>query len=122
MSNMILRAKTVCVIVLLGLAAAGPVAAQEAKKVSRAEAMRNVASRVTPDYPSTARQLRIQGEVELQVLIGTNGAVEKVDIVSGNPMLTRPAAEALRRWKFNPFTEDGKAVKVSAPISVAFKL
>ncbi len=122
MSNIILRARATCVIALLALAAAGPVQAQEVKKVSQAEALRNVVTRVQPDYPATARQLRIQGNVELQVLIGETGAVEKVDIVSGNPMLTRPASEALRRWKFTPFTTDGKAVKASTQISITFKL
>lgn len=99
------------------------VSAQDApKKISKAEALGAVASRVQPAYPSIARQLKVQGTVELNVTVKENGSVAKVDIVSGNPMLTVAAADALKLWKFRPFTEDGKAIEVVAPISVEFKL
>ena len=68
-----------------------------------------------------ASQLKIEGSVELEVLVGKSGAVEKVSIVSGNPVLTRPAAEAVKKWKFTPFTADGKVVKALVPISMSFK-
>jgi periplasmic protein TonB len=123
MPNTTLSLKTffqVCVI--LALIAAMPAWGQETKKVSKVDAMRAVASRIQPEYPSNARQFRIEGSVELEVLVGENGGVEKVDIVAGNPMLTRPAANAVRAWKFTPFTEGGKAVKAMAPITISFKL
>lgn len=110
------------VFVILALVAATPAWGQEAKKVSKTDAVRAVASRIQPEYPSNARQFRIEGSVELEVLVGESGGVEKVDIVAGNPMLTRPAANAVRGWKFTPFTEGGKAVKALAPITITFKL
>lgn len=110
------------VCVLLALFAALPAWGQEAKKVSKADAVRAIASRIQPEYPSNARQFRIEGTVELDVLVGESGGVEKVDIVSGNPMLTRPAVNAVRGWKFTPFTDGGKAVKAVAPIAITFKL
>jgi outer membrane biosynthesis protein TonB len=48
--------------------------------------------------------------------------VEKVNIKSGNPMLTKPAAEALKRWRFRPFTTGGKPVPALAEMSFNFKL
>jgi TonB family protein len=114
--------KSLTVQIVLVLAAAAVASGEEAKKVTKAEAMRAAVTRVQPDYPSSARQLKIQGDVELNVVIGEAGTVEKVDIVSGNPMLTRPAADALRKWKFTPFTEGGKAVRAAAPLTVSFKL
>ena len=51
-----------------------------------------------------------------------SGAVEKVNIVSGNPVLTRPASDAVKKWKFAPFTTDGKAVKALVPVSLTFKM
>ena len=97
--------------------------AQEApKKITRSEALNAVSVKVQPDYPPVARQLRMQGAVELQVTIGETGEVTKVDIVSGNPVLTAPAAQAIKRWKFKPFVENGKAISVVAPIAVDFKL
>jgi protein TonB len=66
--------------------------------------------------------LKVQGTVELEALVTERGEVAKVDIVSGNPMLTAPSVQAVRRWKFKPFMEDGKAIRVLAPISLDFKL
>ena len=99
------------------------VLAQEpAKKVSNSEANGAAVTKVPPDYPAIAKQLKIQGVVELEAIVSETGAVEKVNIVSGNPVLTKPAVEALKKWKFNPFQADGKAVKVLAQINMNFKL
>jgi len=100
-----------------------PGLAQEAqKKASRAEGMSAAVSKVQPDYPPIARQLKIQGVVELEAVVDTSGEVEKVNIVNGSPVLTKPCAEALKKWKFKPFTEDGKAVTALVPVSFTFKL
>jgi protein TonB len=69
-----------------------------------------------------ARQLKIEGQVELEAIVAENGAVEKVNIVSGNPVLTRPAVDAIKKWKFSPFTDGGKVVKAVVPVSMSFKL
>ena len=60
------------------------------KKVTKNEGLNAVTSKVSPDYPPIARQLKIVGDVELEVLVAETGTVEKVNIVSGNPVLTRP--------------------------------
>lgn len=92
------------------------------KKVSKAEGLNNATSKVQPDYPAMARQLKIEGLVELEAVVTEGGVVEKVNIVSGNPVLTRPAVDAVKRWKFAPFTAEGKPVKAVVPVSVNFKL
>jgi len=48
--------------------------------------------------------------------------VEKVNIVSGNPVLTRPASEAVKKGKYTPFTADGKGVKALVPVTLSFKM
>jgi TonB family protein len=97
--------------------------AQEApKKVSKAEGLNAVTTKVAPDYPPIARQLKIEGAVELEAVVTESGVVEKVNIVSGNPVLTRPASDAIKKWKFAPFTSDGKAVKALVPVSLSFKM
>ncbi len=97
--------------------------AQEApKKVTKAEGMNAVTSKVAPEYPPIARQLKIEGAVELEAVVTEGGVVEKVNIVSGNPVLTRPASDAIKKWKFAPFTSDGKSVKALVPVSLSFKL
>jgi TonB family protein len=97
--------------------------AQDApKKVTKAEGLSAVTTKVPPEYPPIARQLKIEGAVELEAVVSENGTVEKVNIVSGNPVLTRPAADAVKKWKYAPFTSEGKTVKASVPVSLSFKL
>ena len=110
------------VIAMVTLFAAVAFAQDAPKKITRSEALNAVATKVQPDYPAIAKQLKIEGTVELDALVGENGEVVKVNIVSGNPVLTNPAAQAVKRWKFKPFLEDGKPVQVLAPISLVFKL
>jgi len=97
-------------------------AQDEPRKIARSEALNAVAVRVQPEYPPMARQLRMQGSVEVEVLVGENGEVQKVDIVSGNAVLTASAVQAVKHWKFKPFLESGKPIRVLAPITVDFKL
>jgi TonB family protein len=112
-------------LVTVALAAFFPAAglAQDApKKVTRAEGLNAVTTKIPPEYPAIAKQLKIEGAVELEALVTESGAVEKVNIVSGNPVLTRPASDAVKKWKYAPFTADGKAVKALVPVSLSFKM
>jgi len=109
-------------IALAALLGAVASAQDEPKKITRAEALGAMVTRVQPDYPPIAKQLRIQGTVELQLLVAETGEVSKVDIVSGNPMLTGPSAQAVKRWKFKPFVENGKPIRVLAPVTIDFKM
>jgi protein TonB len=97
--------------------------AQEApKKVSRSEGLNAATTKASPEYPAIAKQLKIEGSVELEALVTETGTVEKVNIVSGNPVLTRPACDAVKKWKFAPFTTEGKPVKALVPVSMSFKM
>ncbi len=106
--------------ILLGLAALG-VCQEPEKKLSRSESLSAAVNKVEPEYPAIARQLKIQGSVELEAVVTEAGAVEKVNIVSGNPVLTRPAAEALKKWKFSPILVEGKPVRALAAVMFNFK-
>jgi protein TonB len=108
--------------IMLAVFATFGLAQDEPKKVTRAEALNAVVSKVQPEYPLMARQLKVEGTVELEVLISETGAVAKVRIVSGNPILTGPSVETVKRWKFRPFTEEGKPTQVLAPITLNFKM
>lgn len=108
----------VCLIgfVLLGFGQNGP------RKLTRAESTSAVASKVAPAYPAIARQLKLEGTVELEVTLTETGGVDSVKIVSGNPVLTKPATDAVKKWKFEPQTEGGKPARAIATITIAFKL
>src|SRR5437763_837261 len=96
--------------------------AQDApKKVTKLEGLNAATNKVQPEYPVMAKQLKIEGPVELEAEVSEAGVVEKVNIVSGNPVLTRPAVDAIKKWKFAPFTEGGKAVKAVVPALTALR-
>jgi protein TonB len=92
------------------------------RKLSKSEALSAIVSKTNPEYPPIARQLKLQGVVEVEALVAEDGSVETVNIVSGNPVLTRAAAAAVKKWKFTPLKEEGKPVKALAPLSLSFQL
>ena len=96
-------------LVFLAICTAGGLAQEEIRKVSRNEAMAAAVTKVQPEYPSIAKQVKVQGAVELEAVVAEDGTVEKVNIVSGNAVLTRPAVEALKKWRFRPFTSERQA-------------
>lgn len=100
-----------------------PVRAQEEPiKVSRADAMSAATSKPSPTYPAIAKQLKVEGEVQVQVLIGEEGKVEGATAVAGNPILTKAALDTVKDWKFAPFKSNGKNVKAQTVLSFVFKM
>ena len=92
------------------------------KKLSKSEALAIVTSKIAPEYPPIARQLKLEGSVEVEAIVAEDGSVQQVNVVSGNPVLTKAAAAAVKKWKFTPVKAEGKAVKALAPLSLSFKL
>ncbi len=78
--------------------------------------------RVEPEYPEAARQQHIQGPVVLAVLVGANGSVRELTVVSGDPQLAKAATDAVRQWRFKPHQLKGQAVEFETRITVNFAL
>lgn len=81
-----------------------------------------IVERVEPVYPPLARQTRIQGTVRLHAIIGADGHVEELEVVSGHPLLVQAAMEAVRKWRYTPTTWNGQLVEVDTTIDVIFAL
>ena len=90
-------------------------------RVSMIEMARPI-HRVEPIYPSIARQARVAGVVELQGVIGTDGRIHELKVLSGHPLLVKAAVDAVSQWIYAPTILNGQAVEVAAPITVNFKL
>lgn len=104
------------------IAVFGPLAlADGPRQLPQAEAMALVVTKVAPEYPELAKQLKLAGTVEVEATIGENGLVESVKPLNGNPVLTRTAADALRKWKFKPLVQDGSAVKFQTTWKFTFE-
>ena len=77
---------------------------------------------VKPTYPPLARQARIQGTVVLQAVIGKDGSIQNLKVVSGHPMLAPAALEAVKQWRYKPYYLNGEPVEVDTTINVNFTL
>ena len=76
-----------------------------------------------PRYPEIARAARIQGTVQLEAVIDATGAVTELRLVKGLPLgLDQAALDAVRRWRFEPATYNGKPVAVLYNLKIRFRL
>ncbi len=78
--------------------------------------------KVTPQYPQIAKNAHIQGTVVLHAIIGKDGTVQHLQVVSGHPMLTPAAMEAVKQWKYKPYLLNGQPTEIDTNITVNFKL
>jgi TonB family protein len=81
-----------------------------------------VTQSVEPGYPLLARQMKVQGSVVLQALIGRDGMIQDLRTLSGPPILANAAQEAVRQWHFKPHYEGAEAVETQARITVNFTI
>jgi protein TonB len=78
--------------------------------------------KVQPMYPALAKTAHIQGVVVIQAVIGKDGAIQNLHVVSGPPMLIQSAMEAVRQWRYKPYYLNGDPVEVDTTINVNFSL
>jgi len=79
-------------------------------------------NKVQPLYPPLARQTRISGTVKLHAIIGKDGSVQQLQMVSGHPLLVQAALDAVRQWRYQPTLLNGEPVEVDTEIDVIFSL
>jgi len=84
--------------------------------------MAKLISKVPPVYPPLARQLGVHGVVNFSAVIGKDGTIVNLAVISGQIMLQDAAAEAIRQWVFMPTSLSGQSVEVATTIAVEFKL
>jgi TonB family protein len=82
----------------------------------------NLIKKVTPVYPPLAKQARIQGTVRFTVIIGKQGGIENIQLISGHPLLVPSATEAVKQWVYKPTLLNGEPVEVVTQIDVNFTL
>ena len=79
----------------------------------------------TPDaaYTEEARRKRIEGMVALDIVVEASGDVSDVTVAKSlDPGLDASAVETVRKWRFEPGTRDGRAVRVAVRVEMTFKL
>ena len=66
------------------------------------EGKRKVRVRVTPEYPTLAKQMNVTGKVKIEATVAADGHVASTRVVGGSPLLINSALEALKKWRFEP--------------------
>jgi len=99
-----------------------PAAPKRPVKVSAGVMTALLIHRVQPEYPRLAEAMRLSGTVELEARIGTDGTVQELEVVSGNPILARAAVEAVQQWRYQPTRLNGQPVQVETHITVTFSM
>lgn len=82
----------------------------------------SLVSQTKPAYPPLARQARIQGTVVLHAIIGKDGRVSQLEVISGHPLLVQSAIEAVKQWQYKPTQLNGEPVEVDTTIQVTFTM
>ena len=77
---------------------------------------------IQPRYPAIARAARVQGAVVVSALIGTDGRIASIRVLSGSPLLVAAATDAIQHARYRPWTLNGQPVEVETTINVVFSL
>jgi TonB family protein len=85
-------------------------------------AERLLLSRVEPVYPPSAIASRVQGPVRVRVTVDAAGAVMQARVFSGPPELAQAAVDAVKQWRFRPYTTAGQAQAFRTVTTIDFKL
>jgi periplasmic protein TonB len=75
-----------------------------------------------PLYPQIAKVARVEGTVELLAKLDKDGRITEVNVVSGHPMLTTAAIDAVKRWRYKPARLNGEPVEAETTVKIKFTL
>jgi TonB family protein len=79
-------------------------------------------TRTPPVYPPLALQARVSGVVHLSAVIGKDGRVANLSLISGHPILIQAALDAVQQWVYQPTLLNGNPVEVATQVDVLFTL
>jgi TonB family protein len=100
----------------------GPAAPVAPLPVGGAVVQAQLLSRVSPVYPQLAKNQHISGDVKVDALIDATGHVTTMKIISGPTLLHQAAMDALKQWKYQPASLDGKPVPMHLTVTIQFRL
>jgi protein TonB len=98
------------------------VATPQRVRVSAGVTQGMVLHKIQPSYPPLARTARVQGSVILAAVIGKDGTIQNLHVISGHPLLTQAALDAVRQWRYRPYILNGEPVEVDTQVTVNFTL
>jgi TonB family protein len=79
--------------------------------------------RVNPQYPPAERLNRVQGTVELYGVVGTDGGIHGLEVVTGvDKAIDQSALDAVRHWRYEPYICNGVPIEVETSVQVNYSL
>jgi periplasmic protein TonB len=99
-----------------------PAKNQRPHRVSEGVEEALLVDRVQPVYPPLALQAQLEGTVRLHAIVGRDGAVKALEVISGHPILAWAARAAVVEWRYRPTLLNGEPVEVETYITVIFQL
>jgi TonB family protein len=82
----------------------------------------NILTKAVPIYPPAAKKAGIQGKVVLDAVIGANGNVESLRVLSGPQELQQSALDAVRQWTYKPYLLNGDPIEVETTVNIIYSL
>lgn len=118
--------KSILTVALLAAVSVAPAYAQQSgpyKTTEEGVKAPVLVSEVKPKYTDDAKSRRVQGNVELDVVVKSDGTVGDVTVTKSlDPALDEEAVKAAKQWRFRPGTKDSKPVDVLVQIEMTFTL
>lgn len=90
-------------------------------RVSSSDAIKAALNKPQPAYSPVARQMKVSGRVEVELVVDEEGVVRSVKALTGNPLLTQSAVTAAEKWRFTPFLSDGKPSRAICTLVFEFR-
>jgi len=78
--------------------------------------------RVEPVYPPLAKQIHKEGRVELRAMIATDGTIQSLEIVGGDPIFYQSARNAVSLWRYRPTILNGQPVEIDTHITIIYTM
>jgi TonB family protein len=99
-------------IIFLLLVVTCSLATDSPKRIEPQVAEKNLTKKVEPTVPPLAKTLEIGGTVSLEITISPDGKVSSAKVLSGHPMLAPAFVDAVKKWEYKPFIQDGQPIVV----------
>ncbi len=90
--------------------------------VSAAVMQGNLLTKAVPVYPPAAKKAKIQGTVVLSVIVGADGMVENIRVLSGPSELQQSSIDAVRQWTYKPYLLNGDPIEVKTTVNIIYSL
>jgi len=91
-------------------------------RISKGVSAGMLITQIVPEYPKIAKIGRVEGTVRLNAWISKDGGIERLTVLSGNPLLVNAAIDAVKQWRYKPFLLNGEPVEVETLVEVNFYL